>query len=66
MCLHGALCSIKLIGDTTTFRKKNVFTLTPTPGVEAVCQDSICAFTVLYAPFSSNLICDCYDTEWLE
>ena len=35
MCLHGTLCSIPfdLIFNMTTFRKKNVMTFDPTPGV---------------------------------
>ena len=53
MCLHGALCSIPInfICNMTTFRKKIVLTFDPTPGVEGVCKDRICACMVLFAPF---------------
>ena len=60
MCMHGVLCSIpfNLINSMTTFRKKNVLSFDPTPGIECVCKDRICACMVLYAPFFSNLICN--------
>ena len=53
MCLHGALCSIpfNLICNMATFSKK-VLPLDPTPGVEVVCKDRMCACMVLYSPFS--------------
>ena len=38
------------------FQKKNVLTFGPTPGVEGLCKDSICACMVIYALFPSNLI----------
>ena len=57
MCLHGALFSISfnLICNTTTFKKKWFYLLTPY-GVEGVCKDIICACMVLYALFPFNLI----------
>ena len=54
MFLHGALHSIpfNLICNMITFREKNVFTFDPTPGVEGVCKDRICACVVIHAPIS--------------
>ena len=52
MCLHGALCSIPFnLICNDYFRKKNVLTFDPNPGVEGVCKDRICACMVLFAPF---------------
>ena len=60
MCLHGAVSSIpfNLICNMSTFRKKNVLTFDPTPGVKGVCKDRICACIMVYAPPPSNLICN--------
>ena len=53
MCLHGALGSISfnLICNMTTSSKKSFDLFDPTPGIEGVCTDRICARMVLYAPF---------------
>ena len=59
MCMHGVLCSIpfNLINSMATFRK-NALSFDPTPGIECVCKDRVCACMVLYAPFFSNLVCN--------
>ena len=52
MCMHGALCSssINWTGNVITI-EKNVLTFDPTPGVECVCKDRVCACMLLFSSF---------------
>ena len=58
--LHGALHSVpfSLFCNMTTFRFLFSF-FDPTPGIEVVCKDGICACVVLYALFP--IICMQHD-----
>ena len=41
-----------MICNRTTFRKNNILPFDPTPQVEGVCKDRICACMVLFTPFT--------------